>query len=215
NIWKRYSMRVSKNWVKFNKMFTLSPCGPRLALQVENYLSRSKIESARFETKQGFLPLKTGASRKWNKKLEVEMLHTLCGIANSGSNGAFIIGVADKKADAERAKTVDGVNYATVGERYVVGIDREANNMGITIEEYTKKVIDIIRHSELSPSLKNHAIAGLDTVTFKGLTILCISLRKMDSVSFVGKSCFVRKGPATEEAIGPDILDVQSRFTHG
>ncbi|MGU5708723.1 restriction endonuclease subunit S, partial [Aeromonas hydrophila] len=25
-IWKRYSMRVSKNWVKFNKMFTLSPC---------------------------------------------------------------------------------------------------------------------------------------------------------------------------------------------
>ena len=29
NIWKRYSMRVSKNWVKFNKMFTLSPCiGP-------------------------------------------------------------------------------------------------------------------------------------------------------------------------------------------
>lgn len=26
NIWKRYSMRVSKNWVKFNKMFTLSPC---------------------------------------------------------------------------------------------------------------------------------------------------------------------------------------------
>ncbi|WP_429170604.1 hypothetical protein, partial [Aeromonas rivipollensis] len=24
-IWKRYSMRVSKNWVKFNKMFTLSP----------------------------------------------------------------------------------------------------------------------------------------------------------------------------------------------
>ncbi|WP_270795259.1 hypothetical protein, partial [Aeromonas sp. QDB11] len=29
NIWKRYSMRVSKNWVKFNKMFTLSPCVTR------------------------------------------------------------------------------------------------------------------------------------------------------------------------------------------
>lgn len=28
NIWKRYSMRVSKNWVKFNKMFTLSPWVP-------------------------------------------------------------------------------------------------------------------------------------------------------------------------------------------
>ncbi|MFQ2428598.1 hypothetical protein ACK31J_07485, partial [Aeromonas caviae] len=31
NIWKRYSMRVSKNWVKFNKMFTLSPCHLELA----------------------------------------------------------------------------------------------------------------------------------------------------------------------------------------
>ncbi|MGU5540744.1 coproporphyrinogen III oxidase, partial [Aeromonas hydrophila] len=29
--WKRYSMRVSKNWVKFNKMFTLSPCRKGLA----------------------------------------------------------------------------------------------------------------------------------------------------------------------------------------
>lgn len=31
NIWKRYSMRVSKNWVKFNKMFTLSPCPHHVA----------------------------------------------------------------------------------------------------------------------------------------------------------------------------------------
>lgn len=188
--------------------------GPRLAIQIENYLSRSKIESARFETKQGFLPLKNGASRKWNKKLEIEMLNTLCGIANSGSNGAFIIGVADKKADAERATVIDGVNYLTVGERYVVGIEREAKHLGISIEDYTKKIIDVIRHSELSSSLKSNAIAGLDTVTFKGITILCISLQKMDSVSFVGKACFIRKGPATEEAVGPEILDVQARFSH-
>jgi hypothetical protein len=26
NTWKRYSMLASKNWVNFNKMFTLSPC---------------------------------------------------------------------------------------------------------------------------------------------------------------------------------------------
>ena len=38
NIWKRYSMRVSKNWVKFNKMFTLSPWG--------EYLSNHKLFNA-------------------------------------------------------------------------------------------------------------------------------------------------------------------------
>lgn len=39
NIWKRYSMRVSKNWVKFNKMFTLSPCplGSACSMEINNW----------------------------------------------------------------------------------------------------------------------------------------------------------------------------------
>ncbi len=49
NIWKRYSMRVSKNWVKFNKMFTLSPWHPRknkTAINIEYMKAsiRAKVE---------------------------------------------------------------------------------------------------------------------------------------------------------------------------
>ena len=44
NIWKRYSMRVSKNWVKFNKMFTLSPWTVQAANQetLDEYLAEAK-----------------------------------------------------------------------------------------------------------------------------------------------------------------------------
>ena len=53
NIWKRYSMRVSKNWVKFNKMFTLSPCltwrhityNPCVNIMVGTWFLKSKIRN--------------------------------------------------------------------------------------------------------------------------------------------------------------------------
>ncbi|WP_429169799.1 hypothetical protein, partial [Aeromonas rivipollensis] len=45
NIWKRYSMRVSKNWVKFNKMFTLSPC-PNACLRFERISLADNAQSA-------------------------------------------------------------------------------------------------------------------------------------------------------------------------
>ena len=58
NIWKRYSMRVSKNWVKFNKMFTLSPCllphGDHLHHQ------RGKQAAATSGAQQALAPLDTG-----------------------------------------------------------------------------------------------------------------------------------------------------------
>lgn len=54
NIWKRYSMRVSKNWVKFNKMFTLSPWGPeqqrrlrglQFRIDCQRRLARNNLDS--------------------------------------------------------------------------------------------------------------------------------------------------------------------------
>ena len=44
NIWKRYSMRVSKNWVKFNKMFTLSPCHMNELIQLSETASARSVE---------------------------------------------------------------------------------------------------------------------------------------------------------------------------
>ena len=45
-------MRVSKNWVKFNKMFTLSPCmescGVDISLLNEMFTSKSEPDNAKY-----------------------------------------------------------------------------------------------------------------------------------------------------------------------
>lgn len=63
NIWKRYSMRVSKNWVKFNKMFTLSPWAlkdPEIKRDFDNFIQKQRkaqIEEADTFFNDDFPPL--------------------------------------------------------------------------------------------------------------------------------------------------------------
>ena len=64
--------------------------GAGLALQIENCLRRSQIETPRFETKQGFLEL--GGTRMWNTALEDRIVETACGIANLAMEGRYFSG---------------------------------------------------------------------------------------------------------------------------
>lgn len=89
--------------------------GAGLALQVENCLRRSQIETSRYETKQGFLKL--GGSREWNRDLEKRILETVCGIANLADHGDIFIGVADDIQDANRVQALDGVTPINIGSR--------------------------------------------------------------------------------------------------
>ena len=76
--------------------------GAGLALDMENSLRRSKLETSRYECKQGLVGLSD--KRNVDKNLIKKIIETICGIANVGpdSDGFIFIGVADKKADADR-----------------------------------------------------------------------------------------------------------------
>lgn len=84
--------------------------GASLALDLENSLRRSKTESANYELKQGILDL--GNSRSIDSNLLDRINETICAIANLGpkSKGFLTIGVADKKADADRIALLDAVS---------------------------------------------------------------------------------------------------------
>lgn len=56
--------------------------GAGLALDFENSIRRSKIETPRYEFKQGFLRLSD--DRKYDKELESQIIHTICAMANIG-----------------------------------------------------------------------------------------------------------------------------------
>jgi hypothetical protein len=186
--------------------------GPGLALDFENSLRRSSIETGRYEFKQGLLRL--DAQRAFDKDLVGRIIETICGIANIGPEapGFVYIGVADNEADARRVSELDSVIPEKVGQRYVVGIDREARIQGITIEQYVHKIVGGIRASDLSEPLKSHVLCHIDTVDYRNKTVVRIVVPIQGEVAFVANDAFTRAGSSTEKVQGKGLLAVSSRF---
>lgn len=186
--------------------------GAGLALDFENSIRRAKIESNRYECKQGFVDLSD--KRKINEKLYDEIIETICGIANIGpdENGYLFIGVADKESDAIKVKALDGVDYKTINQRYVVGIDRELKYLGGTLDDYINKLLGRISKSDLTEPLKSQVLSQLDVIDYKSLTIIRLRIPKQNLLSFIGKRSFIRENSKTLELDGPKLISINKLF---
>lgn len=187
--------------------------GPSLAIDFENSIRRSRIETARYEFKQGLLSL--DAANQFNEPLLNRIINTACGMANTGpkSEGYIFLGVADKKADADRIRELYGKDYLEVSEHYVVGIDREVRKLDLKPQQYIDKLISAIRSSELSEPLKTQVLGNIDTIDYRGYSVIRIKIPSQSSASFVGKKIYLRKGSNTEEIVNaPEIAAIISIF---
>lgn len=186
--------------------------GAGLALDMENSLRRSKLETSRYECKQGFVDL--SPARKFDSHLLEKIIETICGIANVGpdSDGFIFIGVADKKTDAERVKEIDGITPITVGARYVVGLEREMRVLSMGQEQYLEKIMGFFRKSDLSEPLRSQVLSQSDYVDYKGMSVLRIRVPAQKQISFVGERVFIRENSSTIEATGKKLLAANALF---
>lgn len=188
--------------------------GPGLAIRFENSLRRSRIETSAFECKQGFLPL--SGQRLLNSGLLDRVVETACAIANIGprSEGAIFIGVADKKDDAQLIERLDAISNAVVGERYVVGIDREASYLNETLDQYARRLINQFRNSGLSEPLKTSILSSIDCITYRGKSVICIWIARQPQISSINDRVYVRQGSETVQINGlTQIQAAMSAFT--
>lgn len=186
--------------------------GVELALNFENSLRRSRIETTRYECKQGLLDL--SQSRKLNSELIERIIETICGIANLGSDsdGYIHIGVTDSKKDADRIEEVDKIKPIEINGRYIVGIDREAKLQNKSIEQYVRVITSAIQHSALTEPLKTQVLTKFDTISYKGFSVIRITVPVQTDVSFVGEKAFTRKDSSTVEVQGRELLAVNKLF---
>jgi hypothetical protein len=176
--------------------------GAGVAIDFENGLRRSRVETAAFECKQGLLRL-DGARAKDAALLD-RIVETICAIANLGpdSNGAVFIGVADKEADKKRIEELDGVQSAGVGARFCVGIDREAKVLKIGVEQYVRSIVQHIANSRLSEPLKTAVCSKVDTIVYRGLSVVCLWIPPQKVPSEVGDDLYIRVGSETKKVNG-------------
>jgi uncharacterized protein with ParB-like and HNH nuclease domain len=186
--------------------------GVELALNLENSLRRSRIETSRYECKQGLLDL--SPSRKLNNDLVYRIIETICGIANLGSDGdGYIhIGVTDSKKDAERIEELDKIKPIEINGRYIVGIDREAKLQNKSIEQYVRILTNAIQNSELAVELKTQVLTKVDTISYKGYSVIRITIPAQTDVSFIGEKAFTRKDSSTVEVLGRELISISKLF---
>lgn len=186
--------------------------GPGLALDLENSLRRSIIETSRYECKQGLLRL--SESREYDTELLNRIPQIVCGIANVGpdSDGYIYIGVADNERDAKRIEQLDKITAEKVNQRFVVGIEREAVLLGIAAEQYVSKIVSAIRSSELSDPLKTQVLSRVDVIEYRGRSVLRLVVPKQTDLSFVGDVPYIREDSNTVAVQGKRILTLQAAF---
>lgn len=182
-------------------------------VDIEAIIRRSEIELANYELKQGILTLTEGGGE--DPQMIGKIINTICAIANIGpkSSGTILIGVTDKNADAERIKKIDGVEAKKVGKRFVVGVNREAKRLGISVEKYFSKLKEGIKNSALSPALRDSVLSNMDFNSFYGLGLIAVTVPPQHELSYVDEQLYWRNGDSTEVATSPkQIAGIASRF---
>jgi hypothetical protein len=186
--------------------------GAGLAMDFENSIRRSKVETNRYECKQGFVDL--SSTRSLNESLYDKLIETICGISNVGpeSDGYLFIGVADKKSDSDRIVSLDGITPIEINKRFIVGIDRELAILGMTLDDYINRFLSKITQSDLSEPLRSQVTNQIDLIEYKGHSVIRLRIPSQTSMSFVGSKSFTRQNSQTIELDGPRILAINKLF---
>ena len=110
----------------------------------------------------------------------------------------------------------DKISPKIVGSRYVVGVKREANRIGISIESYVRKIKDEIGKSPLSQHLKTSVLSHIDYHEFYDLGIIVITVPRQSKLSYYGEQLYWRKADSTVEASKPkEVEELARRFWNG
>lgn len=179
---------------------------------IDSAIRRSEIELSDYELKQGLLTLSD--TRSIDNNLLEKILRTICAIANNGPgrHGRVIIGVTDKASDAARIKILDGVEPRAVGKRKVVGVEREAKYLKITMEEYLAKWKDSIKTSKLTASVRDSVMSSIDYNSYFGLGIIVIGIPAQKDLCYYDDKVYWRNGDSTEIAdTPPKIVSIANR----
>ncbi|EUM10363.1 MULTISPECIES: GmrSD restriction endonuclease domain-containing protein [Enterobacter cloacae complex] len=175
--------------------------GQGLIIEFEAAITRSKIESARYEMKQGILNLIEGTSI--NEKLINKIIEIICSMANIGpssTGGNIFLGIADCEGDAQRIEEIYGIKPQLISDKYIYGIERECDKLGIDLDGYLRLIVDKIRKSELSEEVKADVLSNIDHIDYKGKTVIWIKVPPQKVMAWVGEKTFHREDSNTVPA---------------
>jgi hypothetical protein len=225
---KHVDISTGGNWAATNRtknisvvkgiirsFFTKNPDDPVAQIgrtEFINLLTKSQTEAASYDFKQGLHRL--DASRGFDSNAFDSVLATICALANLGKGkvGYVVLGVADKKADADRVKKLDGLGLLKAGTHYVVGMDREASAFHGNMDKYLQLISDRIAQSELSDEIRMRVTSAISCIDYADRSVVIVRVESGSEPCFLGNKLYRRLGAQTVEVSPKEFVQVMRLF---
>lgn len=158
--------------------------------EVIELLKRADTEKQIYDFKIGMTDLRTG---ELNLNVVPKCVKTLTAMANTKPNEeVFIVfGISDKDSDAIDFKNFYKVDPVKYNNYYVTGITEEATKCFGSIQNYIKKIKNLVEKEDVLQSVIFDILTSIDTLKYNNQTLLVMKL-KTDKPLFYKKKLYVR-----------------------
>jgi hypothetical protein len=179
----------------FKESESVDPVTSSWVTEFLSLLKQSEIEQSLYDFKQGFLRL--DGQNTFDATCFEKVVKTLTAMANDGpkSTGYVCIGVADNESDANRLEELYGVQAEVENGFYITGVNHEILQSGVGSEEWFKNILRRIDDIPVSQALKENIGRNARLISFKGKSILILSVKRLGEAAIYGEVYFQRKGP--------------------
>lgn len=101
-----------------------------------------------------------------------------------------------------------------ISSHYVVGIDREALLLGITLEDYCRRIVGFIKSFALSESLISSVLSNIDIIDYRSFSVIRIKIPSQSEMSYYGDEVYERKYNNTVKIeSAKSIMGIAKRFS--
>lgn len=147
---------------------------------LENILNESRTEQVCYDFKMGLHKISDGTGSFVSGTFD-KIIKTLTAMTNSKSGDCFVIlGVADNENAAKAHKAHYQSEYLKYNSFCIVGIESEANKYQGSIENYERKVLQMISIQPISERFKETIKSNLVTFTYNNREIMLLKAFRSD-----------------------------------
>lgn len=88
---------------------------------------------------------------------------------------------------------MDNIVPIEISTHKVVGIDREAKILGLSVEDYCRKIIGFIKSSKLSPALISSILSNIDIIDYHSMSVIRIKVPAQSEISYLDDDVYDRQ----------------------
>lgn len=132
-------------------------------------------------------------SKKIGKTL-VAMVNTRCDFMGVGY---VVLGVADNPDSCNQWKAVYGEMELVFGAHQIVGIAQEAERYFKGIDNYFRRVCELVSQSPITEKLRDYVLANMRVVNFKGKILVLLPAKNQGMPCYYGDEFYIRKSSKT------------------